>query len=399
MKLSIILPAYNEGNHIQAVIGQVCNAKKTIIDNSDFDDVEVVIVNDGSVDDTKINIENYVSKNPGSIVFLNHPENQGYGAALKTGFEGSSGDYLSFMDADGTIDPLSFISMYQGLKNSSSDMALGLRFGGENSKMPWIRKMGNYFFASLLSFLSGESVKDTASGIRLFKREILSKLYPLPDGLHFTPAMSSKAVHEKVKIIEVPITYDVRSGESKLHVLKDGFRFLRIILGTVLLYNPFKIFLYIGIFFILASCALLAKPLWVFLGPTDLVFTDYIYRSIGAMYFFVSGCLIILFGILARFLVSTFFKLYESGEMIHKINKKVQMYERIAVYGFLIFIGGVSINILYFGQYALEKQLHIHWAWLLFAAGMIIIGLQMMITGLIIKIVKKIKQIIDFPKL
>jgi glycosyltransferase involved in cell wall biosynthesis len=395
MKLSIIIPAYNEGSHIQAVINQILDAQKNIITETDFKQVELVVVNDGSHDSTVPNIEELLSQKPGSFVFKNLPENQGYGAALKAGFGVATGDYLSFMDADGTIDPLSFIHMYNGLKSESADIVLGRRFGDKDSKMPPVRKLGNYFFASLLSFLSGEKVNDTASGVRLFKREVLEKLYPLPDGMHFTPAMSSKAVHEKIKIVEVPIEYDHRSGESKLSVVKDGYRFLRIILGTVLLYNPFKVFFCIGMLLILVSAGLLAEPIWVLLGPRNLVFTDYIYRSIGALYLFVTGFQIIQFGILARFLVSTFFKLYESGDLIHKVNQKIKVYDRMALYGSWALLTGIIINVMFLINYTVEKTFRFHWAWLLFAAGIIITGLQMMITGLIMKIVKKIKQTID----
>lgn len=396
MKLSIILPAYNEGNHVVRVIEEALAARSKIVEQTKLKAVEVVIVNDGSFDNTKANIEALLAKRPGEFVFANHPENRGYGAALKTGFDAASGDYLSFMDADGTIDPLSFIPLFNKLHDSSADMALGIRFGAGESKMPFVRKMGNYFFAALLSFLSGERVKDTATGIRLFHRDVLKKLYPLPDGLHFTPAMSSKAVHEKIKTVDIPISYDQREGKSKLSVVKDGYRFLRIILGTVLLYNPFKVFFSVGMIFVLFSLALLLKPILVLFTPEDLVFTDYIYRSIGAMYFFVSGVLVILFGILARFLVSTFFKMHESGEWIHKFNDWIRIYDRMTPYGFLVFLMGVAVNVLYFMHYIVEKTLRFHWAWLLLAAGFIIIGIQMMITGIVIKVVKKIKQTIDY---
>ena len=392
MKLSIILPAYNEGSHINAVVRQVMDARPSIIEKTDISEVEVVVVNDGSIDETHQNLESMLRGNPDSFIVENHAVNMGYGAALKTGFQAASGEYLSFMDADGTIDPLSFIDLYNGLQKESGDMALGKRFGNKDSKMPFVRKIGNYFFASLLSFLSGEKIQDTASGVRLFRREILDRLYPLPDGLHFTPAMSSKAVHENVKMVEVPIQYDQRSGESKLSVVGDGYRFLRIILGTVLIYNPFKVFFLLGSSFIFLSCLLIAKPLYVWLSPQDMVFSDYIYRSIGSMYFFVCGFLIILFGILARFLVSTFFRLHESGEWIHRLNKTVQIYDRMALYGAFIFFCGVAVNAAYFMRYIIEKSLEFHWGWLLMAAGMIIMGLQMMITGLIMKIVKKIKE-------
>ena len=299
------------------------------------------------------------------------------------------------MDADGTVDPESFVSMYRAIRSSNADMVVGKRFGRKDSEMPFVREIGNRFFAMFLSLLSGSRVGDTASGVRLFRKEIFPMLGALPDGLHFTPAMSTKVIHEKFKIVEVPIPYAERSGKSKLNVVSDGVRFLRIILSTVLMYNPFKVFFFAGLCFELVAVSLIAAPVHAYLFREHVQFSDYIYRSIGAMYFLTAGAQIILFGILARFIVSTFFKQHESGQFIHRLNHLFRVYERMSYYGAGVFTLGILVNILYFWKYLFGGGLTLHWGWLLFAASFIIVGLEMMITGVIMRILSDIRATLD----
>ncbi|MCB0326892.1 MAG: glycosyltransferase family 2 protein [Bdellovibrionales bacterium] len=393
--LSIVIPAFNEEEHISRVLDQVLSSRPAILQNTQFDELEIVVVNDGSVDRTQEEIKKRANEN---VSVVRHEINLGYGAALKTGFETARGNYLAFMDADGTIDPMSFVDMANEMMAQDADMVVGKRFGTRESGMPKVRKLGNYFFAYLLSFLAGEKVEDTASGVRIFKKNVLHQLYPLPDGLHFTPAMSSKALHEKIKMCEVPVSYAQRSGQSKLNAVTDGLRFLRIILETVLIYNPFKVFLYLGTLSILFASLLMLQPVMVYLANQDVLFSDYIYRSIAALYFLVGGVQVILFGILARFLVSTFFQHYETSAWIHRINKHLKVYQYMNYYGFLVLGLGLMINGMYFGQYLLSKSFSFHWSWLMLGAALILIGVQTMISGLLIKMITQIKNVMTHRK-
>ena len=112
---------------------------------------------------------------------------------------------------------------------------------GAASQMPITRRIGNLFFAGLLSLVSRQSVTDSASGMRVFRREVLSRIYPLPDGLNLTPVMSTRALHEGMSIAEVPIPYSERVGRSKLSVVRDGSIFFQSIVWTALAYNPVRI--------------------------------------------------------------------------------------------------------------------------------------------------------------
>jgi hypothetical protein len=104
-----------------------------------------------------------------------------------------------------------------------------------------------FFFATLLTLLSRQKVTDSASGMRVFKREILEQIYPLPDGLNLTPVMSTRALHEGISIGEVPIPYSERVGRSKLSVIHDGRIFLQSMVWTALSYNPVRILGLLGL--------------------------------------------------------------------------------------------------------------------------------------------------------
>jgi hypothetical protein len=107
--------------------------------------------------------------------------------------------------------------------------------------MPAVRRLGNFIWSSLLTLIGSARVEDPASGMRVLRRGCLAQLYPLPDGLNFTPVMSTRSLHESLKVVEVPIPYAERSGRSKLSVVRDGTRFLQTILWTALEYNPARL--------------------------------------------------------------------------------------------------------------------------------------------------------------
>ncbi len=147
---------------------------------------------------------------------------------------------------------------------------LGCRLNKE-SKMPMVRIVGNKIFATLLSLLANERVRDTASGMRVVKRSSLIQLFPLPDGLHFTPAMSARAMVSGVlRIGEVNMPYNERVGESKLSVIKDGIRFLRVIMEAAFLYRPSRPMILFGAFCGLLAVLLMASPVLYYIQNRSL---------------------------------------------------------------------------------------------------------------------------------
>jgi hypothetical protein len=186
--------------------------------------------------------------------------NRGYGAAIQCGFAHGTGDLVAFLDADGTCDPRFFANLCTALDEQEADLALGSRMGAE-SQMPWIRTVGNTIFAWLLGALSKRIVKDTASGMRVIRRSCLPDLYPLPDGLHFTPAMSARVLLEdKLRLLELPMPYAERTGASKLSVAHDGVRFLRVIIHAATAFRPARPLLLIAGAFAVAGFAVGIGP-------------------------------------------------------------------------------------------------------------------------------------------
>lgn len=239
--LSVVIPALNEEDGIADIMQRVL-AVGPQLPPSGVDVLELIVVDDGSTDRTA----DIVRSTPG-VRLEQHPVNIGYGAALKTGFRAANGELLAFLDADGTYPPEYFPLLCETLLRNGNDIVVGSRMAGAKSEMPVTRRIGNMVFAGMISLLGRQRITDSASGMRVFRREALEKLYPLPDGLNFTPIMSTRALHEDVHMVEVPIPYSERVGRSKLSVVRDGTRYVQTITWTALNYNPVRILGMLGL--------------------------------------------------------------------------------------------------------------------------------------------------------
>ncbi|MEZ6082847.1 MAG: glycosyltransferase family 2 protein [Phycisphaerae bacterium] len=260
MRLTIVIPALNEEQAIASIIERTLAAREHIVSHSPVTGVDVVVVSDGSTDGTVDIARSYEDIN--LIVF---EKNQGYGAAIKRGFSVNESELVGFLDADGTCDPRFFAELCSDLCNQNAAIALGSRLG-PNSEMPPIRRLGNRIYATILSVLTNRLVHDTASGMRVIRREALDELYPLPDGLNFTPAMSARALlDERLPIVERPMSYKERVGESKLSVVRDGVRFLQTIIDMTLFVKPARVFLSIAIVCGLITVFFAAHPIEMWL--------------------------------------------------------------------------------------------------------------------------------------
>ena len=256
--LTIVVPALNEEDAIGSTIERTLAARQLILAETPLQRVRVVVVSDGSTDRT---VE--IARGYGDIELVVFPKNRGYGAAIKEGWSRAPSDLLAFLDADGTCDPAFFVPMCRLALEQHHDVVLGGRMA-RGSRMPLVRRVGNFFFALLLGYLSRKVVYDTASGMRVVRRSALPKLLPLPDGLHFTPAMSARALMENdLSLAEVDIPYAERVGRSKLRVFRDGFRFLAVILSAASYVSVSRITLPL-VAALVAVSATLALPLTLF---------------------------------------------------------------------------------------------------------------------------------------
>ena len=254
-RLTVVIPALNEEAAIGAIVERCLAARAEICERAGLADVHYVVVSDGSTDRTA-DIANSFS----GIEVVVFPENRGYGAAIKRGWQERPADILGFLDADGTCEPRFFVELCRELLEGEHDLVLGGRMG-QRSQMPRVRRVGNTLFAILLGHLSRRSVRDVASGMRVLRREALAHLLPLPDGLHFTPAMSARALMDgDLRIAEVEMPYAERVGRSKLRVIRDGFRFLRVIVTAAAFVKVSRLTLPLMLLLLGIAAAIMAAP-------------------------------------------------------------------------------------------------------------------------------------------
>lgn len=362
MHLTIVIPALNEEEAIQSICERTLAARPLIIEKAGVDQVYIVVVNDGSTDRTP-----EIAGSIKGIDLISYEKNKGYGAAIKLGFAKFDSDLVSFLDADGTCDPLFFIDLVNELKEKQLDVVLGSRLGAE-SKMPLVRRIGNIFFALLLRLLSGVSVQDTASGMRVIKRAALNELYPLPDGLHFTPAMSARAIfNKKLKIGEIPMPYEERVGESKLNPLKDGVRFLRVIIEMAVQYSPSFFFNGVSLGLVIVA-VVLSIPVFQFLVAGTALEPWIFYRLLTAFVLFIAGVVTFCAGQVAK----GFLRIIHYSGDIDIIKEKISFSEKILVRhgllaGFIALI--ISIVILYNPFLELIQTGEMTTSWTQFMAG------------------------------
>ena len=295
------------------------------------------MVSDGSTDNTVPFAKEYAEH----IKIIIFEKNKGYGAAIKEGWRQSDAKYLSFLDADGTCNPLFFIELAKLMEKENADIVLGSRLN-ENSEMPAIRRFGNTIFAILLSIFASSKIKDTASGMRIVKRSALDRIMPLPDGLHFTPAMSARAVlSSDLNIAEIDMPYKEREGESKLSVVKDGIRFLKIILGTAFLYRPNIMFNLFALFTLLVGILLMIEPTVFYLGHSY-VEEWMIYRFIlSSLAIMISALSLISSGISERIVNVTLFDKNDEKEysIVYRLLASKLIWGVIVA----LIIGGLSL--------------------------------------------------------
>ncbi|MFO7693602.1 MAG: glycosyltransferase family 2 protein [Vicinamibacterales bacterium] len=299
--LSICIPVFNEEGAVGETLRR-CLALGEALGRAGVDRFEVIAVDDGSGDRTADVIAGYPH-----VRLIRHEGNRGYGAALKTAFAAARHDLIGFLDADATYPPEQFPLLCEAVIRNHADLVIGTRMSGADSDMPRVRRIGNAFFAGMLTLIGRTPVTDSASGMRVFRRKTLHLLSPLPDGLNLTPVMSTRAVHEGIIVAEVPIPYCERVGPSKLSITRDGIRFLTTMVTTALAYNPVRIFGIAGLAGIGLSAAVFAGLVYLratgvtTLGPVGT------FAVFGALVSGVAGVSIFALGATFNYLVSLFY--------------------------------------------------------------------------------------------
>lgn len=385
MQLSVVIPAYNEEGGIEEIAHRVLEVRSAL-QSVGVEELELLIVDDGSQDRTAERAEKIEG-----VKLIRHEENRGYGAALKTGFAYASGELIGFLDADGTYPPEHFPELCDVAVNGA-DLVIGSRMAGEDSDMPITRRIGNFFFANLVSLLGRQRITDSASGMRVFKREILDRLYPLPDGLNLTPVMSTRALHEDIKMAEVPIRYSERVGQSKLSVVRDGSLFLQSIIWTAMGYNPVRILGLVGVAgmslagLVLAGLVAARVSGVTTLGPWGVA------GLFAALVAGVTGVSIFALGTTFNYLVSLFYKREIRQGLFGKPIFTPSLDHHFGWMGTLslmvgLVMGGVSA---YLGIDGWE--INRLWLYLLGSALLILLGSQLMIYWTLLRVLDELSR-------
>jgi glycosyltransferase involved in cell wall biosynthesis len=384
--LSVVIPAYNEEQGIAAIIDRVLAIRPNLPEVG-VTDLEVIVVDDGSRDKTADIAGQYEQ-----VCLLRHKVNQGYGAALKTGFGRARGDLLGFLDADGTYPPERFPDLCRVALADQVDLVIGSRMAGAESEMPLVRRIGNLIFANLVSLVSSQKITDSASGMRVIRREVLPQLYPLPDGLNFTPVMSTRALHEKIAMREVPIRYRERVGRSKLNVVRDGVRYLQTIVWTALNYNPVRILGSLGLALMAVAVVIGASIIGMrAFGITRLGPWGVIGVFAGGLAV-VSGVTLFSLGAVFNYLVSLFHQrpvrqgLFGKPVFAQPLERHFGWMGLLAVVAGLV-VGVVSLG-LSFGGWSIERL----WLYLMGAAMSVVVGVQLSVFWIIMQVLGELSQ-------
>jgi glycosyltransferase involved in cell wall biosynthesis len=239
--LTVVIPAYNEEGAVADTVEEVRETLERLPLR-----YEIVVVDDGSVDQTRRE-----AKRSGARV-IHSRTNGGYGSALKLGILHSDSEYVAILDADGTYPPEALIPMLY--MASSADMVVGDRSGAMNN-VPLIRRPAKRFLNALANFLARYKIPDLNSGLRVFKRDSLTRFIPLlPDAFSFTTTVTLCMLSSKMVVEYVPVAYAKRIGDSKIRP-RDFGSFILLVLRILVFFQPLRVFMPLGSALFLAGVA------------------------------------------------------------------------------------------------------------------------------------------------
>lgn len=217
MKLSIIIPVYNEEKFIQDIIQRVKNSNTGKIKK------EIIIVDDCSSDNTRKILKKKINKKVDKIIY--HEHNQGKGAALRTGIKEATGDVVIIQDADFEYDPNDYLKVVTPIFENKAEVVYGSRF--LNKKFKGYKKniIANKFLTFLSNLFSHQKITDMETCYKAFKREVIQSITIEENRFGFEPEITAKIANKKIKIHEVEISYNPRTHEDGKKInYRDGLR-------------------------------------------------------------------------------------------------------------------------------------------------------------------------------
>jgi glycosyltransferase involved in cell wall biosynthesis len=240
-KITVVIPAFHEEAVIGSVVARVIDALRPYAAS------EVLVIDDGSPDGTGA-----AAAAAGARV-IRQPYNKGNGAAIKTGIRNAQGDIIVFMDGDGQHDPADIPRLVAPM--DQYEMVIGAR--SPRSVSEWHRRQANRFYNVLATYICGTCVLDLTSGFRAVRADLARKFcHLLPNRFSYPSTMTIVMLKAGYSVRFVTIDTTARVGRSKLNPVRDGLRFLFIIIKVATLFEPLKIFLPIGLLTLLPGVVL-----------------------------------------------------------------------------------------------------------------------------------------------
>ncbi len=234
--LSIVIPAKNEAASIGDVVSLAI---------AEYPGAEIIVVDDGSTDDTAA-----IAENAGATI-VRHPESLGNGAAVKSGARAANGEILAFMDGDGQHDPREFRHLLDRLGGGYS-MVVGARESESHASVG--RLFANGLYNEFASLLTGRRITDLTSGFRVARAKLFKEfLYLLPNGFSYPTTITMAFMRSGYPVCFETVKVAQREGSSHIRPIRDGLRFLAIIFKVATLYAPLKIFMPISGGFLLSG--------------------------------------------------------------------------------------------------------------------------------------------------
>lgn len=217
--LTVVIPAFNEVKTIERVLERVRAAPLP-----DGVDLEIVVVDDASTDGTQAKLEELAATGEVAFKLVKHGENQGKGAALRSGFAAATGDFVLVQDADLEYHPRDYPVLLQPLLEEGADVVYGSRFlGGPHRVLFFWHYQGNKLLTLLSNMLTDLNLSDMETGYKVFRKEVLDRLTLNSNRFAIEPEMTAKVSKQRVRIYEVPISYAGRTyAEGKKIGWKDG---------------------------------------------------------------------------------------------------------------------------------------------------------------------------------
>jgi glycosyltransferase involved in cell wall biosynthesis len=261
---SVVIPAFNEAAVIADVVAGLRGAG---------DWHEILVVDDGSVDGTTV-----AARGAGARV-IRQPYNKGNGAAVKSGIREATGEYILIIDADGQHQPADAARLVARL--GEYDLVVGARANASQATL--VRRFGNHLLNLLAAYLTERPIPDLTSGFRAARREYLLDFLHLLPNRFSTPTTTTLAfVKAGLNVCFEPVEARLRVGHSKIRLLRDGTKFLLIVLKVVTLFSPLRIFLPISLASFLVG---LAYAVWTVATQSHVTNSSVLLIMLGVIVF------------------------------------------------------------------------------------------------------------------